>query len=137
MIRRPPRSTLFPYTTLFRTRLVRLTPPQALCYLTRMTYYLVGPLTLVSIIATATTLFRGAQVQDMNLASYIGHFLPFAVVITLIRSLATTMWEQDPRASQFHYPGLALAIGTWPIYTLSLACAVLRIRVPHLATDRK
>src|SRR2546422_3099126 len=27
MIRRPPRSTLFPYTTLFRSRLVRVVPP--------------------------------------------------------------------------------------------------------------
>src|SRR5256885_4055533 len=27
MIRRPPRSTLFPYTTLFRSRLIRLTRP--------------------------------------------------------------------------------------------------------------
>src|SRR6266540_6705684 len=28
MIRRPPRSTLFPYTTLFRSRLVRPMPPR-------------------------------------------------------------------------------------------------------------
>src|SRR3712207_7958453 len=29
MIRRPPRSTLFPYTTLFRSTVSRLTPPVA------------------------------------------------------------------------------------------------------------
>src|SRR5687768_17878546 len=29
MIRRPPRSTLFPYTTLFRSRLVAVRPPVA------------------------------------------------------------------------------------------------------------
>src|SRR3712207_6847222 len=29
MIRRPPRSTLFPYTTLFRSRLVRVSPYNA------------------------------------------------------------------------------------------------------------
>src|SRR5258705_711775 len=29
MIRRPPRSTLFPYTTLFRSRTVRCTPAEA------------------------------------------------------------------------------------------------------------
>src|SRR2546426_8652024 len=29
MIRRPPRSTLFPYTTLFRSRLVAAAPPPA------------------------------------------------------------------------------------------------------------
>ena len=28
MIRRPPRSTLFPYTTLFRSRALELTPPE-------------------------------------------------------------------------------------------------------------
>src|SRR5438552_13720432 len=30
MLRRPPRSTLFPYTTLFRSRLARAAPVQAL-----------------------------------------------------------------------------------------------------------
>src|SRR2546422_6134857 len=29
MIRRPPRSTLFPYTTLFRSRILPVTPPRA------------------------------------------------------------------------------------------------------------
>jgi hypothetical protein len=47
------------------------------------------------------------------------------------------MWEQDPDAGRFHYPGLALAVGSWPIYTLSLICALLRIRIPHLATPKQ
>src|SRR2546430_13549091 len=31
MIRRPPRSTLFPYTTLFRSRCLRATPSRSSC----------------------------------------------------------------------------------------------------------
>jgi hypothetical protein len=101
-----------------------------------MTYYLVGPATLISIIGAATTLFLGRQVAEIHMASYVVHFLPVTGAIILIRTLAVRMWEQDPRASRFHYPGLALGIGTWPIYTLSLVCAVLRVRIPHLATPK-
>src|SRR3712207_7842211 len=35
MIRRPPRSTLFPYTTLFRSQTVHVEPPPSRCELSR------------------------------------------------------------------------------------------------------
>src|SRR5690242_12783104 len=92
-------------------RLLRLSPPQIVCYCTRMTYYLIGPVTLVSIVVVSAMLFFGRQVGDYHLASYIVHFLPATLGIILVRTLATLMWEQDARASHFHYPGLALAIG--------------------------
>jgi cellulose synthase (UDP-forming) len=118
------------------TKLWRLELSQALCYITRMTYYLVGPFTLISIVAVATMLFRGPQAGEVHLASYIVHFLPITVMIMVVRALACMMWEQDPRAGRFHYPGIALGIGTWPIYTLSLVCALFRVRIPHLPTPK-
>src|SRR5256885_10080501 len=36
MIRRPPRSTLFPYTTLFRSPCIRLTMREVSCYIYRV-----------------------------------------------------------------------------------------------------
>src|SRR2546422_6219345 len=36
MIRRPPRSTLFPYTTLFRSKILRLSPADEVAYLERL-----------------------------------------------------------------------------------------------------
>jgi hypothetical protein len=100
-----------------------------------MTYYLVGPATLISIVAAAAMLFLGRP-AEIHMASYVVHFLPAMVAIVAIRTLAVRMWEQDPRASTFHYPGLALGVGTWPIFTLALVCAVFRVRIPHLATPK-
>src|SRR2546430_11972861 len=37
MIRRPPRSTLFPYTTLFRSRAYAIAMPRTLCHPSNMT----------------------------------------------------------------------------------------------------
>jgi cellulose synthase (UDP-forming) len=115
----------------------RLELSQAVAYATRMTYYLVGPFTLVSMTATAAMLYFGQAYAQVHMASYVLHFLPSAVMIMLIRLLAVSFWERDPLAGRFHYPGLALAMGTWPIYTLSLACALLRVRLPHLATPKQ
>jgi cellulose synthase (UDP-forming) len=116
--------------------LTRLSPLQAMCYLTRMTYYLVGLVTVASMIAVGKMLFFGESVGEAYMASYVIHFVPATAMIIAIRALAVMMWEQDPEARRFHYPGLALALGTWPIYMISLVCAVLRIRVPHLSTPK-
>jgi cellulose synthase (UDP-forming) len=110
---------------------------QALCYLTRMTYYLVGLFTLASIVGTAATLYFGRANAEVHMASYVLHFLPSAGMIMVVRMLAVSFWERDPRAGRFHYPGLALAMGMWPVYTLSLTCALLRVRIPHLATPKQ
>ena len=116
----------------------RLEPAQAICYLTRMTYYLVGPFTLVTMAGVASMLYFGRAYADGHMTSYIAHFVPLALMIVVVRMLAVGMWEQDPDApGRFHYPGLALAVGSWPIYTLSLVCALLRIRFPHLATPKQ
>ena len=117
--------------------LQRLRFTQAVCYATRMTYYLVGPFTLISIIATAAMLFFGRTYAEVHMASYVVHFLPSAVMIMVVRLLAVSFWERDPTAGRFHYPGLALAMGMWPVYTLSLVCAVLRVRLPHTATPKQ
>lgn len=119
------------------THLRRLEPDQALAYLTRMTYYLVGPFTLISMSAVGAMLYFGRQFGEVHMASYVVHFIPSMIMIMLVRALAVTMWEQDPRAGRFHYHGMALALGSWPIYTISLVCALLRIRLPHLATPKK
>jgi cellulose synthase (UDP-forming) len=115
----------------------RLRLTQAMCYLTRMTYYLVGPFTLASMLGTIATLCFGRTYGAVHMASYVVHFLPSAAMIMVVRMLAVSFWERDPLAGRFHYPGLALAMGMWPIYTLSLVCALLRVRIPHLATPKQ
>jgi cellulose synthase (UDP-forming) len=110
---------------------------QMVAYATRMTYYLIGPFTLVSMISTAAMLFFGRTYAEVHMASYVVHFLPSALMIMVVRTLAVSFWERDPTAGRFHYPGLALAMGMWPIYTLSLVCALLRIPLPHMATPKQ
>jgi cellulose synthase (UDP-forming) len=119
------------------THLRRLELDQALAYITRMTYYLVGPFTLISMTAVGAMLYFGRQFGEVHMASYIVHFIPSTITIMVVRALAVTMWEQDPEAGRFHYHGLALALGSWPIYTISLVCALLRLRLPHLATPKQ
>jgi hypothetical protein len=46
------------------------------------------------------------------------------------------MWEQDPRAG-WQLLGTALAVSSWPVYLLSLVCAIFRVRLPHLATPKE
>jgi cellulose synthase (UDP-forming) len=118
-------------------RLLHLSGPQAICYATRMSYYLIGPVTFLSMSAVGAILFLGQYVAQYHLASYIVHFVPATAGIMLVRTLAATMWEQDPEASLFHFPGLALAIGTWPVYTYAFGCALLRVQLPHLPTPKR
>jgi cellulose synthase (UDP-forming) len=117
--------------------LPRLQFSQVVAYATRMTYYLVGPFTLISMVASAAMLFFGKAYAEVHMASYVLHFLPSVIAIMAVRMLAVAFWERDPTAGRFHYPGLALAMGMWPIYTLSLVCAVLRVRIPHLSTPKQ
>src|SRR5258708_33527303 len=66
MIRRPPRSTLFPYTTLFRSyeRLVRALPPIATAARRRALRYVAGE-TLDDALAVARTLHgRGLRSEE-------------------------------------------------------------------------
>ncbi|MBI3973850.1 MAG: glycosyltransferase [Chloroflexi bacterium] len=117
--------------------LVRLRPAQFVCYATRMTYYLLGPVALINMLALVLMLFFGERLGEHHLVSYLFHFAPAAFTVLLIRTLVLAMWERDPEAGGFHMPGVALALGTWPIYVLSLLCALLRVRVPHLPTPKQ
>src|SRR2546430_7043132 len=56
MIRRPPRSTLFPYTTLFRSRYIETVP--------RVGYRFIAPVEQVSL--TATTVAGASAVMDRS-----------------------------------------------------------------------
>jgi cellulose synthase (UDP-forming) len=117
--------------------LFKLTLPQLICYLTRMTYYLVGVVTLVNMVALITVLWFGGQLSQYQFAGYLLHFLPGAGMVLFIRVLMTFLWEQDPQANLNHFAGTSLTVGSWHIYIISLVCAILRIRLPHLPTPKE
>jgi cellulose synthase (UDP-forming) len=115
----------------------RLSLSQIICYLTRMSYYLVGLVTLINLVAIGTVLWFGEEISRYHFASYLLHFLPGAMMVLFIRLLMSILWEQDPKASLNHFAGTSLTIGSWHVYVFSLVCAILRIRLPHIATPKQ
>jgi hypothetical protein len=101
-----------------------------------LTYYLVGPVALVNMIATAVVLVEPSPEREAHYASYLLHFAPMAILFLTIRVLMSALWERDSSAPRLHGFGLGLAMGSWPIYIASLACALLRVPLPHLATPK-
>lgn len=116
--------------------LIKLRPAQMLCYVTRMTYYLLGLVSLINMSFTILMLFAGSVVGEINFARYLLHWLPLTLMIIAVRKMALLMWERDPQARHVGVLGLGLAFGMWPIHVLTLLCAIGRVRVPHIATPK-
>lgn len=110
---------------------LRLRPAQAICYLTRMSYYLLGPLVFGHLLLLLWALLTGSDLQ-----AYFARALPLAGMAIVVRKVVGAMWEQDPRAG-WQLLGTALAMSSWPVYLLAMVCAVLRIPIPHLATPKE
>jgi len=109
----------------------RLRPAQAICYLTRMSYYLLGPLVFGHLLLLLWSLLTGAELR-----SYFAHALPLAAAAIALRKVVGAMWEQDPKAG-WQLLGTALAMSSWPVYLLALVCALLRVPIPHLPTPKE
>jgi hypothetical protein len=54
-----------------------------------------------------------------------------------LRCYVMRRWATDPDARRgFCWKGMALVISTWPVYITSLLVAMLRVRVPFVATAK-
>jgi cellulose synthase (UDP-forming) len=115
----------------------RLTMHQQVCYFTRMTYYLAGPVVAVNQLFLVLYLLFGSAVVRADFARYLWHWLPFMIILFLIRQAALACWRPDPASNGFHLRGVLLVYGTWPIYTLALICALLRVKIPFVATPKE
>ena len=121
------------YPRLFRA----LRPRQNLAYLVRLTYYLVGPVFLLHAAAALFVLYFGTQAMRAAFAEYLIRAAPLAVSALAVRHLSTLFWHQQRDAVQIEWRGYALSFAFWPIYTLALLCAFLRIPVPHIPTPKE
>lgn len=115
----------------------RMRPSQMVCYLTRMTYYFVGPIAFFQMLALIAALFFDDEVVNEHFGSFLIHLAPAILAIFVVRSLMSILWEQDPEARLSRMDAVALTLGTWPIYTITLIYALLRIRLPHIATPKE
>jgi cellulose synthase (UDP-forming) len=116
----------------------RLGVRRSLAYLVRLTYYLIGPLFLVHALAALRVLaVDGAAATGF--VSYVLHALPLGLAVILVRRFVNATWNpHEPLAtSGFNWRGYAQAGALWPIYTVALACALLHVRIPHIATPKE
>jgi cellulose synthase (UDP-forming) len=113
----------------------RLSPSQNVAYLLRCTYYLIGPLFLVHALLACALLLAGSELGRAAFANYLLCSLPLAAAIMMSRRAALALWAQaGPKLLRWR--GYVQAFGLWPIYSLALACALLRIRVDHISTPK-
>jgi cellulose synthase (UDP-forming) len=114
----------------------RLAPGQAAAYLVRLTYYLVGPVFLLHALFAARALFSDASRVRADFADYLLHAVPLGLAFVVVRRLANRRWSAPQSSSGFNVWGYAQACALWPVYTLALVCALLRVPIPHLSTPK-
>lgn len=120
----------------------RLGLARSLAYLVRLTYYLIGPLFFAHALVTLWILLAGGPAAA-GFASYLLHALPLGLSVILIRQFVNARWnphEAPPpgaAGNRFNWRGYAQAGALWPIYTVALVCAILHIRIPHIATPKE
>lgn len=110
---------------------------QCMAYVVRLTYYLIGPVFLLHALAVVAALGVGGPAAREDFVSYLLHALPLAAAVVVVRQTANLMWNRQAGAIGMKVWGYAMACGLWPIYSLGLACAVLRVPIPHLSTPKE
>ncbi|MGE5861692.1 MAG: glycosyltransferase family 2 protein [Ignavibacteria bacterium] len=105
-----------------------------ICYITRMTYYLAGPLILVHLIFTIMALF--SRQINLHYAEYLLRAMPFVFMFFLIQVYAKYFYFIKEKKKGFNIEGLLLVLGTWPVYTLAFIAAILNIQIPFISTPK-
>jgi len=105
-----------------------------ICYLTRMTYYLAGPVTTFHLIFCILALF--SLEINLQFRNYVIHSLPFLFMFFAIQVFTKNFYFIKQRKKGFNAEGYLLVLGTWPVYTLAFLSALLRIKIPFIATPK-
>jgi len=115
----------------------RLSLTQNLAYAVRFTYYLIGTVFLAHALIAAMILVFGPLSARAAFSEYLLHSIPFAASIILVRRAAMSLWSGTSSSLSTNWRGYVHTFLLWPVYTLALVMAVLRIRIPHIATPKK
>ena len=115
----------------------RLSLTQNLAYAVRFTYYLIGTVFLAHSLLAAVVLTFGPLSARAAFSEYLLHSAPFAASILLVRRAALSLWSGRPASVIANWRGYVHTFLMWPVYTLALVMALLRIRIPHIATPKE
>ncbi len=115
----------------------RLSLTQNLAYAVRFTYYLIGTVFLAHAVLAAMVLMFGPMAARAAFSEYLLHSIPFAASIILVRRAALSLWSDNQAPMSANWRGYIHTFLLWPVYTLALILAVLRIRIPHIATPKE
>lgn len=114
----------------------RLSLTQNLAYAVRFTYYLIGMVFLAHAVTASMILMFGPMAARAAFSEYLLHSIPFAVSIILVRRAALSLWSDRSAPLSSNWRGYIHTFLLWPVYTLALILALLRIRIPHIATPK-
>ncbi len=115
----------------------RLSLTQNLAYAVRFTYYLIGTVFLAHALIAALVLSFGPLDARAAFSEYLLHSIPFVASVILVRRAALTFWSGHSASPFSNWRGYVHTFLLWPVYTLALVLALLRIRLPHIATPKE
>ena len=121
--------------TIFPKLIRSLKVSQIICYLTRMTYYLAGPVVFFHLILTVLALY--SRTFNQVFTDYIIHSIPFLLIFFIIQIYVKSYYFLKGTEKRSHLGGYLLVLGTWPIYTLALLTALIRIKIPFISTPKE
>lgn len=105
-----------------------------ICYLTRMTYYLAGPVVTFHLIFCILALF--SPEINLQFRNYTIHSIPFLFMFFIIQVFTKNFYFIKKQKKGFNAEGYILVLCTWPVYTLAFLSALLRIKIPFIATPK-
>lgn len=117
-------------------RLKGLTWGQRLTYAVRMTYYWIGSVAMLHLVATVLVLFSRHEGAIQALDSYLFRLLPLGIVALLIRRAAMNQQRHPSVPPRQPLKPLALVYLTWPVYTIGWGMAVLRLPLRFRPTPK-
>lgn len=110
---------------------------QKISYAVRMTYYWIGPVVALHLLATVLVLWLGSETAVRNFEHYLLHLVPLAIAAAGIRQLALRRWRHRSLSPNLQIKPMLLVYVTWPIYTMAWLMALLRVPLSFRATPKQ
>jgi cellulose synthase (UDP-forming) len=115
---------------------IRLPRSKKVAYAVRMTYYWIGPVVFLHLLATIVALFSRNEATLANFQSYLAHLLPLGVAVMVIRQLALRRWRHRSLRPNLQIKPMILVFGSWPIYTLAWLMVLARVPLRFRPTPK-